>query len=328
MAAPSLAASFANRERVFSAQLPRGLESDDLGTALSERFSHTEILGVQCRGSGRHEVLVASEQVVTKILEAPLFCVKGKDVKLHFMGSRMKEVIIMYFPLDVSREFVRNSLGGYGTVHHVTEVMHKKFKWRTGHLRVTMDMTRPVPNFLRIAQWTVQAEYAGMRRFCRRCGLEGHIAVNCKTERCVRCGVFGHGECSAACPRCGADHAVNQCRRRTFASVAGFTCAPVPELPAEEETTHPEPAADVGSAPVPVPVDAKEACPPSAPEPTERQEKTQQDAEGVSSQGDNQRGKRPGPFSGRVERPGIRGNRGGAARSRPNHRGRGRGFPG
>ncbi|KAH7980390.1 hypothetical protein HPB49_015521 [Dermacentor silvarum] len=81
-------------------------------------------------------------------------------------------------------------------------------------------MKYPVPNFLDIIDTNVQCKFQVVVRVCRRCGHEGHFGASCDTPQCVRCGAYGHEVCKDPCPKCGEDHAVSKCEKRTFAAVA------------------------------------------------------------------------------------------------------------
>lgn len=106
---------------------------------------------------------------------------KGKDIRMRYLGSKLREVTVLYYPRDVPRTYLRNTLG-----QDVVELTHRRWKWHTGNLRVTLQMEQPIPNFLRVGDWVVQVEYEGVRRFCRRSSAEGHIARSFTRS----CGVF------------------------------------------------------------------------------------------------------------------------------------------
>lgn len=82
-----------------------------------------------------------------------------------------------------------------------------------------MKMVKEVPNYIDVDGFQAMCIYMGMKKSCRRCGLQGHLSYNCVTECCRRCGDFGHPSesCSAPCKKCGEDHATFSCN----------TCFPV-----------------------------------------------------------------------------------------------------
>lgn len=67
-----------------------------------------------------------------------------------------------------------------------------------------------VHNFLDIIDTTVQCEYEGVIRVCRRCVAQSHMVANCETAQCERCSAFGHQVCKAMCPKCGEDHVIKE----------------------------------------------------------------------------------------------------------------------
>ncbi|KAH9367832.1 hypothetical protein HPB48_017687 [Haemaphysalis longicornis] len=47
-----------------------------------------------------------------------------------------------------------------------------------------MRMDNPVQNFLRVSGQRATFDYRGVRKVCRRCGMEGHFKAQCATPRC------------------------------------------------------------------------------------------------------------------------------------------------
>lgn len=72
--------------------------------------------------------------------------------------------------LSVSRE----SVPGFPTV-------------TTGIRRVKIEMKEPVPNFIDVIDTTIQLEYEGVTRVCRRCGARGQMKANWEAPQCERC---------------------------------------------------------------------------------------------------------------------------------------------
>ncbi|KAH9374961.1 hypothetical protein HPB48_012312 [Haemaphysalis longicornis] len=93
-----------------------------------------------------------------------------------------------------------------------------------------MRMDNPVPNFLRVSGQRATFDYRGVRKVCRRCGMEGHFKAQCATPRCDRCVVFGHAMqgCVRDCSRCGGTHATADCTARksySMVTAGGFSAA-------------------------------------------------------------------------------------------------------
>ncbi|KAH9359734.1 hypothetical protein HPB48_002572 [Haemaphysalis longicornis] len=93
-----------------------------------------------------------------------------------------------------------------------------------------LRMDNPLPNFLRVSGQRATFDYRGVRKVCRRCGLEGHFKAQCATPRCDRCVVFGHATqgCVRGCSRCGGTHATaDWTARKSYSMVTagGFSAA-------------------------------------------------------------------------------------------------------
>lgn len=90
----------------------------------------------------------------------------------------------------------------------------------TGNRRVRMVMSKAYPNLFKVDGKTIQCEYEGVVRLCRRCNLPGHHANKCSTPQCARCDEWGHLRCKAACKRCGGERTTVRCKVKTYSSAA------------------------------------------------------------------------------------------------------------
>lgn len=115
--------------------------------------------------------------------------------------------------MDLPDQALFTELQAFGRVQGISDECVPGFtSTGTGNQRVRMEMTRPVPNLLRVGEWVEQCEYEGVIRMCRRFNLEGHQAAACNTPMCARCEKFGHGA--------RGDHAVLTCAVRIYMLVA------------------------------------------------------------------------------------------------------------
>ncbi|KAK8758119.1 hypothetical protein V5799_004248 [Amblyomma americanum] len=151
--------------------------------------------------------------------------------------------------VDIDVVELRGALEQYGPVENIALEYVPGFDGvPSGTRRVQMEMKSALPNFLQVAEFTVQCEYEGVARVCRRCGSRDHVRAACDVPLCACCGVFGHATCELPCPQCGGDHAVAKCETRTFASIAkramvAAAAAAASQVPvAPEKTPGPVPA--------------------------------------------------------------------------------------
>ncbi|KAH9369401.1 hypothetical protein HPB48_007179 [Haemaphysalis longicornis] len=89
-------------------------------------------------------------------------------------------------------------------------------------------MNNTVPNFLRVSGQRATFDYRGVRKVCRRCGMD--FKDQCATPRCERCVVFGYATegCVRNCSRCGGTYATADCTARqsySMVTAGGFSAA-------------------------------------------------------------------------------------------------------
>lgn len=223
------------RPLVFTITLPRGVALDDLAEALVTKRRYEDFERVSHYGFGRYEIKAKTEKIAQDLAKEPTVLVKGTEYKLNYLGYRTTKVSVFYYPVDEHISYLESALAQYGKVAKIEEAKYKKHKqWGSGVFQAFMEMEKRVPNYLKVnagnRSFVVQCEYQGVTRVCRKCGREGHLNSNCNTPKCTRCGVFGHESCTDPCPRCQADHPVNECRQRTFAAALGYSKGLVPAL--------------------------------------------------------------------------------------------------
>lgn len=216
-----MAPATAVRPLVFYGVVPRGVSTAEIGKALLKRFTLAELHGVQDFQGGRTEILFKTRAAVDKMLSDPNISVGEHKLRFSYRGSLEKVVRVLSYPMDASDDHLRCALSAYGRVSEVRrETMRAVAGLATGVRCVRLDMAQPVPNFLGVGRHVVQCEYDGVLRVCRRCNASGHMASECKAVQCSRCGMFdAHEEevCERSCPRCGGDHPIAKCPRRSFA---------------------------------------------------------------------------------------------------------------
>ncbi|XP_077484379.1 uncharacterized protein LOC144094319 [Amblyomma americanum] len=239
------------RPHTFFGRVPQGVCNVDICKVLVTRFSKNELSGVQDFGGGRFEVTFKSKPAVQRFLSDPVIEVRGTAVRFAYRGTLSTVVRVFGFPVDIDVAELRGALEQYGPVESIALEYVPGFDGvPSGTRRVRMEMKSALPNFLQVAEFTVQCEYEGVARVCRRCGSRDHVRAACDVPLCARCGVFGHATCELPCPQCGGDHAVAKCATRTFASVAkramvAAAAAAASQVPvAPEKTSDPVPATE------------------------------------------------------------------------------------
>lgn len=206
----------------FFGRVPQGTTTLELTKILVTRFSKTELGGVQDFTGGKFEIFLKTRAAVERFLLDPVVEVKGTAVTFEYRGTRAKLIRAFGYSSEHHDVELATALAPYGKILSVSRESVPGFPTvTTGIRRVKMEMKSAVPNFLDVIDTTVQLEYEGVLRVCRKCGAQGHMGANCDTAQCSRCGAYGHEVCEAACPKCGQDHPVKDCRKRTFASVVG-----------------------------------------------------------------------------------------------------------
>lgn len=195
----------------------------DLCKILVQRFSRSELKGVQDFSGGRFEVVFASKAAVDRFLADPVVEIMEQKVRFEFRGSRVKIVRVLNYAIEDPEDELRRALGAYGQVHAIQKESVPGFpETYSGTRRVRMEMLRDVPNILKVHdKCSVRCEYEGVVRQCIRCSGTGHHAAACTTPKCKRCEQFGHENCEAPCANCQGDHARSACRVRSFARVVG-----------------------------------------------------------------------------------------------------------
>ncbi|KAK8781162.1 hypothetical protein V5799_017498 [Amblyomma americanum] len=206
----------------FFGRVPHGTTTVELTKILVKSFSKNELGGVQDFTGGKYEVFLKTRAAVERFLQDPVVEVKGTSVTFEYRGTRAKMVRVFGYSAEHHDVELASALEQFGKIVSVTRESVTGFPTvTTGIRRVKIEMKRAVPNFLDVIDATVQCEYEGVVRVCRKCGAQGHMGANCETPQCVRCGAYGHETCEAACPKCGEDHDMRACKKRTFVSIVG-----------------------------------------------------------------------------------------------------------
>ncbi|KAL1429148.1 hypothetical protein MTO96_016592 [Rhipicephalus appendiculatus] len=215
------------RDHTFAGRLPQGATSVELVKALVKRFAEHELKSVQDFGAGRFEVTFKTKVAVDRFLaDSAKLSFKDSEIQFEFRGHRTTVVRVLGYPADSNDHVLWRGLETYGKVQDMTVDNVPGFKGiSSGNRRVRMLMSQPVPNLFKVDGKTIQCEYEGVVRLCRRCLLPEHIRKQCETPQCERCNEFGHLRCKAPCKRCGGDHAVLLCKQK-YSSRAWGASAP------------------------------------------------------------------------------------------------------
>ncbi|KAK8767918.1 hypothetical protein V5799_030892 [Amblyomma americanum] len=205
-----------------SVRMPQRTTTLDLSKILVNRFTKAELGGVQDFTGRKFEVFLKTRAAVERFLQDPVVEVNGTAVPFEYRGTRDKLLRAFGYSSEHHNVELVTALQPYGKILSVSRESAPGFPTvTTGVRRINMEMKTAVPYFLDIIDTTVQLEYEGVLRGCRRCGAQGHMGTNCETAQCSRCGAYGHELCEAPYPKCGQDHAIKECRKRTFSSVVG-----------------------------------------------------------------------------------------------------------
>lgn len=215
---------------------------EEIVRGLLKRVSRDEVKTLQHFGFGRYELNLHSEDAIKRLYENPVVEVSGKEYQLRYMGATTTEVSVFYFPSDEPLENLKERMSQYGQVTTLRPGRYRAKEidtWETGVIHLKMEIQKEIPNFVQYKNKVLQCEYQGVRRVCRKCCLEGHLSSQCKTPKCKRCGAFGHELCDRPCSRCGQDHPLSQCKKKTFAAALGYLRGLTPDIdtiPVEDPT--------------------------------------------------------------------------------------------
>lgn len=180
-----------------------------------------DLKSVQDFGGGRFEVTFRTKAAVDRFLADPVLKLGANSIRFEFRGLRTTVVRVLGYPAYSNDHALWRELEVYGKVLGMESEIVPGFKEvSTGNRRFRMVMSKAVPNLFKVDGKTVQCEYEGVVRLCRRCNFPGHHASECTTQQCERCDEWGHLRCKAACKRCGGDHAFVRCKVKTYSSVA------------------------------------------------------------------------------------------------------------
>lgn len=177
---------------------------------------------VRPAGYGKFFITVHTAAAVETLRALGSLTLAGKTFPLVSLSSTMKVITLLNLPGELSDECVLQAMSQYGRVVKLHRETYRDFPTiETGARKILIEVRQEVPNFLSIRGYQATALYTGMKKLCRRCGLQGHFAAECITPRCRRCGGYGHeaASCEEKCRRCGADHWTSRCRVATYASV-------------------------------------------------------------------------------------------------------------
>ncbi|KAL1436938.1 hypothetical protein MTO96_049235 [Rhipicephalus appendiculatus] len=171
------------RDHTFAGRLPQGATSVELVKALVKRFAEHELKSVQDFGAGRFEVTFRTKAAVDRFLaDSAKLSFKDSEIQFEFRGLRTTVVRIFGYPADSNDHVLRRGLEAYGKVQDFSVDNVPGFKGiSSGNRRARMLMSQPVPNLFKVDGRTVQCEYEGVVRLCRRCLLPGHIRKQCET---------------------------------------------------------------------------------------------------------------------------------------------------
>lgn len=130
-------------------RLPRGVTNVDLCKILVQKFTRSELRGVQDFTGGKFEVEFSTKAAVDRFLADPIIEIQEQKIRFEYRGSRVNVVRVFHYPVEDTEEELKRMLGTYGQMHaiqreSVTGVPETYSETR----RMRMEMLRDVPNIL------------------------------------------------------------------------------------------------------------------------------------------------------------------------------------
>lgn len=219
------------QDLTFSLHAEPQVRTKQVLEAVAAAVTLRELRSVRPSGPGKYFVTVHSLRAVDALRALGALSVGDKAFPLVSLASRMRVITVLNLPTELPDGDLDAVLGRYGRIIKSYREKYREYPTvEIGARKVLLEMTREVPNFIVVRGFQAMCLYSGMRKVCRRCGEEGHLAVDCATPRCRCCLAYGHEatSCEEKCKKCGGDHWTSRCQERTYASVANDDGAALP----------------------------------------------------------------------------------------------------
>lgn len=155
----------------------------------SLKFSNEEIVGIQVDSIKAKVYIKCSDRTVVQR------AVQNHDGKIYYVDqNNQRYPIELYeeepeifmklfdFPLEMSNEKIKSALMKFGSVKTIKNDRWKGegfYQVENGVRTVVMNMTKPVPSYLRLDGYTSLVTYHGQIRTCMMCDQPGHERREC-----------------------------------------------------------------------------------------------------------------------------------------------------
>ena len=159
--------------------------------------------GVRClqRVSNDHFCITfGKENYRNTFLKKSSFIPHFSNGRPQLPGSSNLVYVAAYdIPFEMSDEAIRNRLSRFGVVRSSRRCKLQTMPGIFNGIRVFgMEISKPVPSFLRFGRYLVRLKHKDQTPTCRKCNRPGHQAKTCPNTFCFNCEELGH--MSDSCP--------------------------------------------------------------------------------------------------------------------------------
>ena len=127
-------------------------------------------------------------------------------------------VVVYNYPYDAPNHYISDALRFFGKVQDVRYQHWSNLpEIATGTRVVRINLTRPIPRFMKINSYRCKVWYRGQPMFCDICKSGTHLAFSCPYKgKCLSCEGVGHlaRNCPTVCFKCHGSHASGSCPNR------------------------------------------------------------------------------------------------------------------
>jgi hypothetical protein len=158
-------------------------------------FQNGEILSIQYNKQTKHVLVKLKsarqfEDFLVSNGPTSIFRQEGKDylIPTGRDKSQVKIIKIRYIPLEAEIEEVIKKLGEYGTIGHFQResqdyTKQNGFKYETEVIIVQIWITKDIPSFVRLEDYTANVWYPGQPQTCSKCDSAEHRVRDCPQNR-------------------------------------------------------------------------------------------------------------------------------------------------